>query len=176
MAEKMKKRTSRRAQERLQRARRSFDLAMLALALTSLFCAAISYLRGADLAANASSGFAYWFLVVVGYLPMLPVNAVRALLNLPVPAPGKHTELLLLTVTVLVFLAVVWQAVRIVGKRSGKVTVIHIATRIVQIVLCWGLFQIGCVAVTAGWNRGGRAVVSRDAAPKTAKAALPSVK
>ena len=169
MAEKMKKRTSRRAQERFNRARRSFDLTMLALALTSLFCAAVSYLRGADLAANASSGFAYWFLVVIGYLPMLPVNAVRALLNLPIPASGENAELLLLTAAVMSFLTAAWLAVRIAGKRSGKVEGMHIATRVAQIVLCWGLFQIGCVAVTAGWNRGGYAVVRSDSAAKAVK-------
>ncbi len=169
MAEKMKKRTSRRAQERFNRARRSFDLTMLALAMTSLFCAAVSYLRGADLAANASSGFAYWFLVVLGYLPMLLVNAVRVLLNWPIPAAGEHTELSLLTAAVIAFLTATWLAVRIAGKRSGKVEGMHIATRVAQIILCWGLFQIGCVAITAGWNRGGSAVVRSDSKAKTFK-------
>ena len=170
MAEKMKKRTSRRAQERLNRALRSFDLTMLALALMSLFCAAISFFRGADLSAHASSGFAYWFLVVIGYLPMLPVNAVRALLGLPVPAPGEHAELLLLVTVVLAFLAAGWLVLRIASKRSGKEAGLHIATRIAQIVLCWGLFQIGCVAVTVGWNRGGRACVRTESTARTAPA------
>ena len=150
MAEKFKKRLSRRSQERLIRALRVFDLTMLGLLLVAVLCFAISYFRGADLKAHASSGFAYWFLVVIGYLPMLPVNAVRALLGLPIPAPGEHAELLLLVVVVLAFLAAGWLALRIASKRSGKVAGLHIATRIAQIVLCWGLFQIGCVAVTVG--------------------------
>ena len=175
MAEKTKKRTSRRAQERFNRALRAFDMSMLALMLTSLFCAAISFFRGADLAANASSGFAYWFLVVVGWLPMLPVNAARVLLNLPIPAAGEHAELFLLTAVVLVFIAAVWAALRIAGKRTGKTASLHVATRIAQIILCWGLFQIGCVAVTAGWNRGGRAAVCADSSAKaTARAAAPA--
>ncbi len=175
MAEKMKKRTSRRAQERFNRALRAFDMTMLALMLTSLFCAAISFFRGADLVANASSGFAYWFLVVVGWLPMLPVNAVRVLLNFPIPAPGEHTELFLLSAVVLAFLAAVWAALRIAGKRTGKISTLHVATRIAQIILCWGFFQIGCVAVTAGWNRGGRASVCSDASVKAAaRAAAPA--
>lgn len=174
MAEKTKKRTSRRAQERFNRALHTFDMTMLALTLTSLFCAAISFFRGADLTANASSGFAYWFLVVVGWLPMLPVNAVRALLGLPIPAAGEHAELFLQTAVVLVSLAAVWTALRIAGRRTGKTASLHIATRIAQIILCWGLFQIGCVAVTAGWNRGGRAAVCADSSAKAARAAAPA--
>ena len=98
MAEKFKKRLSRRAQERLSHALRAFDLTMLGILLVAALCFAISYFRGADLKAHASSGFAYWFLVVIGYPPMLFVNAVRATCGMAIPAPGPHGELFLVSV------------------------------------------------------------------------------
>ena len=159
MAEKFKKRISSRAQERLNRAVRAFDLSMAGLLLVAAVCGVISYFRGADLAAHASSGFAYWFLVVVGYIPMLPVNLVRSICGMPIPAPGAHTELYLQSAAVFVWLIVLWLTFRTVGKRNGKSQLLHIATRVAQIFLCWGVFQLCCMGIAIGLNRGGRASV-----------------
>ena len=162
MAEKFKKRISSRAQERLNRAVRTFDLSMAGLLLTAAVCGVISYFRGADLAAHASSGFAYWFLVVVGYIPMLPVNCVRSICNMPIPAPGAHAELYLQSTAVFIWLTGLWLAVRTLGKRNGKAQLLHIATRVAQIFLCWGVFQLCCVGITIGFNRGGKQVVTKS--------------
>ncbi len=153
MAEKFKKRLSRRAQERLNRALRAFDLTMLGLLLCVVLCAVICYFRGADLKAHASSGFAYWFIVVTGYLPMMAVNAGRLLLQMPIPAPGEQTELVVQTAVVCLWLAALWLVLRTVGKRNGKSQFLHISTRLAQIMLCWGVFQLCCVAIAIGINR-----------------------
>ena len=163
MAEKFKKRISRRSQERLNRALRSFDRTMLGLLAVAVICFLVSYFRGADLKAHASSGFAYWFLVVVGYLPMLLVNAVRAIFKLPIPAPGVHGELFLVSATDLVFGLLLWLAIRIWGKRDNKSELLQIATRLAQIILYWGVFQLCCVVLTINFNRGGgRAAVKTE--------------
>ena len=177
MAEKLKKRLSRRAQERLNRALRAFDLTMLGLILTAVICAVICYLRGADLKEHASSGFTYWFLVVVGYLPMLVVNTVRALAKMPIPAAGENTELYVHTVVVLLWIAALWLTFRILGKRNTKSQLLHISTRVAQIILCWGAFQLCCWAITVGLNRGWRTVgkpytkteISQPSAPQVKK-------
>lgn len=166
MAVKNKKRLSRRAQERLNRALRAFDLTMLGLVLVAVVCGVICYFRGADLKAGASSGFAYWFLVVTGYLPMLVVNCVRLAFRQPVPAAETAHEVVILTSTVVIWMAGLWIAFRIAGKRDTKSPTLHIATRLAQIVLCWGVFQLGCLAFTVSWNR---------LIPETMKSASPSV-
>ena len=172
MAEKFKKRLSRRSQERLIRALRVFDLTMLGLLLVAVLCFAISYFRGADLKAHASSGFAYWFLVVIGYPPMLFVNAVRATCGMAIPAPGPHGELFLVSVTDLVWGICLWLTIRIVGKRETKSQLLEISTRLAQIILGWGVFQLCCVVLTINFNRSTRAV-EKPRAPKI-EAARPS--
>ncbi len=171
MAEKFKKRLSRRAQERLNRALRSFDLTLLGLILTALLCTVICYFRGADLKEHASSGFAYWFLVVVGYLPMLLVNAVRAIAKLPIPSTGEHTELYLHCVVVLIWMTALGLTLRTMGKRNTKSQLLHISTRVAQIVLCWGVFQLCCWAITIGLNRGWRTVGKPQAKTELAQPA-----
>jgi len=158
MAEKYKKQLSRRAQERLNRALRAFDLTMLGIILVALLCTVICYFRGADLREHASSGFTYWFLVVIGYLPMLLVNVVRAITKLPIPATGEHTELYLHCLVVLIWVTALWLTLRILGKRNTKSPLLHISTRVAQIILCWGVFQLCCWAITVGLNRGWRTV------------------
>lgn len=164
MAGKFKKRISSRSQERLNRAIRAFDLSAAGLLLTATVCGIISYFRGADLAAHASSGFAYWFLVVIGYIPMLPVNCVRSICGMPIPAAGAHAELYLQSTVDLIWLIGLWLTFRTIGKRNGKSQLLHIATRVAQIFICWGVFQLCCVGITIGFNRGGKQVVAKSCA------------
>ncbi len=147
MADKTKKRLSRRAQERLSRALRAFDLTMLGMVLVGAPSFAICYFRGADLRSPAPSGFAYLFLVAIGYPPMLLVNAARELFGMPIPAPGAHGDLFLVGVTDLVWATGLWLTVRILGKRDTKSELLHVSTRLAQIVLCWGVFQLCCVVL-----------------------------
>ena len=171
MAEKTKKRMSRRAQERLNRALRAFDLTMLGLIAVAVVSGVLCHSRGSALTANASSGFAYWYLVVVGYLPMWPVNGIRALMGLPIPAASLENELALLVATVLVWLTGLWLTIRIVGRRNNKSATLHIATRIAQIILIWGLFQLFCMATVIGWNRGGKVAYRHSIAGRAEAAA-----
>lgn len=166
MAEKFKKRLSRRSQERQNRALRTFDLTMLGMVIVTLVCAVLCYFRGADLKPGASSGFAYWFLVMIGYLPMLPVNIVRTIFGMPIPATGEHTELYLHSTAVLILLVALWLTIRVIGKRNTKSQLLHIGTRVAQLFLCWGVFQLCCWAITVGLNRGWR-TAGKPQTPKT---------
>ena len=175
--EKFKKRLSRRAQERLNRELRTFDLTILGILIVTIVCGVLCYFRGADLKPGASSGFAYWFMVVVGYLPMLPVNAVRAIAKMPIPATGEHIELYLYTIVDCIWVAVLWLAIRIAGKRNAKVQLLHIATRVAQIMLCWGVFQLCCWAIAVGLNRSWRtAEKARPSGIRTQQTAVALVK
>ena len=162
MAEKFKKRLSRRAQERLNRALRTFDLTILGIVVVAAVCAVISF-RGTTLINGyASSGFAYWFLVVVGAPPMLLINLFRTMRQMDIPAQGKYTELYLLSTVVFVWVTALWLTIRIIGKRNTKSQLLHISTRMAQIILFWGVFQICCWAITVGWNRGGNRFCRHD--------------
>ena len=169
MAEKFKKRLSRRAQERQKRELRNFDLSMLALLIVTLVCGALCYFRGADLKPGASSGFAYWFLVVVGYLPMLVVNLFRTICRMPIPATREHVELFLHGGSALFLVAACWLTFRIAGKRGNKTQLLHICMRMAQIFICWGVFQLCCMGVTVGLNRGGRASVQSPTTCRTVR-------
>ena len=104
---------------------------------------------------------------------MWPVNGIRALLGLPIPAASRVNELALLVATVLVWLTALWLAIRIAGRRSSKSATLHIATRIAQIILVWGLFQLFCMAAVIGWNRGGKVAYRHDAAGRSAAPTAP---
>ena len=169
MADKFKKRLSRRAQERLNHELRTFDLTMLALLIVTLVCGALCYFRGADLKPGASSGFAYWFLVVVGYLPMILINLLRTICRMPIPAVREHVELFLHGGSALFLVTVSWLALRIVGRRNNQVQLLHICTRMAQIFICWGVFQLCCMGITVGLNRGGRASVQPSATCRQAQ-------
>ena len=159
MADKFKKRLSRRAQERLNREVRAFDLTMIALLIVTVVCGALCYFRGADLKPSASSGFAYWYLVVVGYLPMIIINLFRTICRMPIPSPVEHVELYLHGGSALFLTAACWLAFRISCKRGNRTQLLHICTRLAQIFLCWGVFQLCCMGIAVGLNRGGRASV-----------------
>ena len=62
MAEKTKKRLSRRAQERLNQKLRAFDLTMLGLALVIVLSGVVCRLGDPSLESHAPAGFGVWFL------------------------------------------------------------------------------------------------------------------
>ena len=159
MAEKYKKRLSRRAQERLKHALRVFDFTMLGIVLVTLICLVICFFLGTDLKGASPAGFAYWFIVVVACPPMLLVNTVRAVFGLPIPAPGVRGELFLQSTTALIWVAVLWVVFRTIGKRDTKSQLLLVSTRLAQIMLCWGLFQLCCVVLAINFSAGARAAM-----------------
>jgi len=148
MAEKTKKRLSRRAQERLNHQLRSFDLVMLGLALTTAAAAAVCSFGTVDLGKSSAAGFAYWFLVVQSYLPLGLISGFRTLFRISpaAAAPGPW----MLAVADIVWCAVLWAVLRILGKRNNKSQLLHVSTRLALVVLVWGWFQLLCAVIAAG--------------------------
>ena len=149
MAEKTKKRLSRRAQERLNAKLRSFDLVMLGLALVIVFSGAVCVLGTPSLDGHEPAGFALWFLRVYAFLPLAVWHALKALWKLPV-GMSRGYGLYILPAIAFAWNFLLWLVIRILGKRDSKSPVLHVATRFAQMFLIWGIFQLLCVGAAAG--------------------------
>ena len=149
MAEKTKKRLSRRAQERLNAQLRSFDLVMLALALVIVLSGAVCALGNPSLGEHEPAGFALWFLRVYAFLPLAVWHGFKALLKLPGGMSCGY-GLYILPAIAFVWNFVLWLVIRIMGKRDSKSPVLHVSTRFAQMFLLWGVFQLVCVGTAAG--------------------------
>lgn len=173
MAEKTKKRLSRRAQERLKRQLRAFDLTLLGLGIATIAAGAICAAGSPALDRSGASGFAFWYLVVQSYLPMSVFGSVAAVAGVTLPAAGAAGAKFLVALDLGCYF-VLWLVLRVLGKRNNKSPLLHVSTRIALIVLCWGCFQLGCAVVVAGWKGGGFAsyhrVLTAPGASQTAEA------
>ena len=159
MAEKNKKRFSRRAQERLKCQLRNFDLVMLGLALTIVAAAALCSFGAVDLSKPNAAGFAYWFLVVQSYLPLGLVSGFRALFHATSPTPVAGPWML--AVADLAWTAALWIVLRLLGKRNSKSRLLQISTQLALVILVWGWFQLLCAVIATGVH----AEAARPAAP-----------
>ena len=149
MAEKTKKRLSRRAQERLNAKLRTFDLTMLALAVVIVLSGAVCFLGDPALDAHDPAGFGVWFLRLYAFPPLGVWHGVKALLKLP-GGMSRGYGLYILPAIAFAWNFALWLVFRILGKRDGKSPVLHVATRFAQMVLVWGLFQLFCAGTAAG--------------------------
>lgn len=164
MAGKIKKRLSRRAQERLNRQLRAFDLAMLGVGITTAASGIVCAFGSTALDRPGAAGFAFWYIVVQSCLPMGILNGARALFGSSAFSPAADGPGFL-TAAVLIWDFVLWAVLRAVGKHNNKSSILHICTKFALVVFFWGCFQLLCAVVTAGWNRGG--AVQRQ--PQTAE-------
>ena len=149
MAEKPKKRLSRRAQERLNAKLRAFDLTMLGLALLIVLSGAVCFLGDPSLDGHEPAGFGLWFLRVYAFLPLGVWHGVKALLKLP-GGMSRGYGLYIFPAIAFAWNFLLWLVFRIIGKRDGKSPVLHVATRFAQMFLLWGIFQLFCGGIAAG--------------------------
>ena len=167
MAQKIKKRLSRRAQERLNQKLRAFDLTMLALAAVIVLAALVCRIGDPSLNGHDPAGFGVWFLRFYAFPPLGVWHGVKALLKLPGGMSCGH-GLYILPAVAFVWNFVLWLAVRILGKHYNKSSVLHVGTRFAQMVLVWGIFQLGCAGAAAGCRHNmGRAAAAAPAVVKT---------
>lgn len=165
-----KKRLSRRAQERLNRQLRAFDLTMLGIGITTVAAGFVCAFGNTALGGANAAGFAFWYLIVQSYLPLGLLSGIKALFGLAPFAPGANEANFLVAVDLVWFL-VLWAVLRMLGKRNGKSALLHISTRLAAVLLWWGWFQLLCAVVVAGWNHGGLASYHRRlAAPAEIRA------
>ena len=163
MAEKMKKRLSRRAQERLNRQLRSFDLAMLGILLTTLVSGVVCVFGSTALDRPDAGGFAFWYIVVQSYLPMGLLSGFRALFGSAAFDPGVHGAGFI-TATALVWDVLLWAVIRTLGKRNNKSPLLRVGTQFALVIFYWGCFQLLCAVFVAGWNQGGMSSLHRKLA------------
>ena len=149
MAEKPKKRLSRRAQERLNAKLRAFDLTMLGLAVVIVLSGAVCFLGDPSLDAHDPAGFGVWFLRFYAFPPLGMWHGVKALLKLP-GGMSRGYGLYILPAIAFAWNFALWLVIRILGKRDGKSPVLHVATRFAQMFLLWGIFQLFCGGIVAG--------------------------
>ena len=168
MAEKPKKRLSRRAQERLNQKLRAFDLTMLGLAVVIVLSGAVCRLGDPSLESHDPAGFAVWFLRLYAFPPLGVWHGIKALLKLP-GGMSRGYGLYILPAIAFAWNFALWLFFRIRGKRDGKSPVLHVATRFAQMVLVWGLFQLFCAGTAAGCRHNMGAV--GDNAVKTVQSA-----
>ena len=149
MAQKMKKRLSRRAQERLNAKLRTFDFTMLTLAVVIVLSGAVCFLGDPSLDAHDPAGFGVWFLRLYAFPPLGVWHGVKALLKLPA-GMSRGYGLYILPAIAFAWNFALWLVIRIWGKRDSKSPVLHVATRFAQMVLVWGIFQLFCAGTAAG--------------------------
>lgn len=166
MAEKTKKRLSRRAQERLNAKLRAFDLVMLALAVTIVLSGATCFFGEPSLSGHDPAGFSLWFLRVYAFPPLAVWHGVKALLKLPAGMSGGH-GLYILTAIAFVWNFALWLVIRIMGKLNNKSSLLHVSTRFAQMFLLWGIFQLLCVGTAAGCRHNMKKTPAADGAAKT---------
>lgn len=155
MGKKNKKRqeSRRRYSEKKRRYARLWDWTALGVLALIIICALIVHLAEVEKVAAPGAGFAGfagWFLLVIGYLPLLVAEAAELLAGLPPTAPTAATAVAL-GIADTVFLALVWGVVRLVGRhRAPDFT--RCAWHFLLIVFYWGIFQLLCSGLSLLWN------------------------
>lgn len=125
--------------------------------LVALSALAVEGTRSA-LCGQSCGSFAGWFLMVLGYVPLLLCALVRLIFGdnaAFVPTQAWH-----LATVDFIYLVIIWGAVRWIARRHSS-EFLRRAWHIALIVFCWGAFQLAIFAASALWQKGGIA----DAAP-----------
>ena len=132
----------RRYSEKKRRYSRLFDLTTGGVALLILISVLVSA-SGSDLLSESSgAGFARWFLVVLGYLPIMLFGAIRFCFGMGSPEAVLESARIMGVVD-FVFLLVVWGAVRLIGRRHSP-DFTRRAWHLMLIIFYWGIFQLFC--------------------------------
>lgn len=153
MANKNKKRLSRRAQERRSRLLKKFDLVMLGIGLNIVIAGFICLCGDTSLKAGGAASFSYWCLMVYSYIPMGVVAAVKSICSEPFVS-GVYASNLLAAVGFIWFL-LLWLSVRTIACITNRMNILHVAFRIATVLLIWGWFQVICSAVVFTWRDSG---------------------
>ncbi len=143
--------------------KRRFDWTVLGIvALVALAAFAVESTQSA-LCGNTCGGFAGWFLVVIGYVPLLLCAFVRSVFGSAaavVPTQAWH-----LAVVDFAYLVLLWFALRWIARRHSS-EFLRRAWHIALIIFCWGAFQLAIFAASALWQKGGIADHAPEFLPK----------
>ena len=131
---------------------RKFDWATLLLGAIIVFTALATVNADYDLSKSNPQGFAMWFLLLMGWIPLEIFGLVRW-------AFGLHQEFAIagegptLGICGLTTLAAVWAVIRFWIAKFCHPETLRIALHFILIFACWGVFQLFCYLVALGWER-----------------------
>ena len=122
---------------------RKLDWATLLLGVTILVAAVGTVGAEYDLAKANPQGFAMWFLLIMGWIPLEIVGVFRWLFGIhqEISPAGEGPTL---GICALSALAVVWAVFRFHIARTCRPEVLRAAFHIILIFACWGIFQMLC--------------------------------
>ena len=152
MAKKQKKTRSLAQRNKQRQLCRKLDWATFLLAAMIVFAAMGTVNTDYDLSRSNPQGFAMWFLLLVGWIPLELFGLIRWLFGIrqefsPVgegPALG---------ICALAALAAVWAVIRFYVAKICRLEVLRTAFHFMLIFAFWGMFQMICYLVALGCER-----------------------
>ena len=152
MAKKQKKQRSSAMRSKQTALCRKLDWAALLLGGTILIAAVGTAGADYDLSKGNPQGFAMWFLLIMGWIPLEIVGVFRWLFGIH-PEISPAGEGPTLGICALSALAAVWAVFRFHVARTCRPEVLRAAFHITLIFACWGIFQLLCCFVAFGSER-----------------------
>lgn len=149
----------RRHRERWEKLNFHFDLLTAALAIVIIIASLMCLNHPYELGKPDPYGFAFWFLLFLGYLPMEIISLVNCCLG------WQDTQLMhyltieqpaiMLGSCNLATLAIFWAISRFWAARRFGVNFLQTMIHFWEIFLVWGLFQLSCLIGLVIWDNGG---------------------
>jgi hypothetical protein len=146
MAKKQKKQRSSSMRSKQKNLCRKLDWACLVLGLAILVSAIGTAGSDYDLSKANPQGFAMWFLLITGWIPLEILGVIRWLFGLhqEISPAGEGPTLGLCALTAL---AAVWALFRFHIAKTCRPEVLRAAFHFILIFACWGLFQLVCCII-----------------------------
>ena len=160
MAKKIKKfsrnlgETPRRGGEKMRRASRQLRYAVIYYIVIVLLAVLTGTQGEYQFNGPSVNGFALCFLMLPAYLPLLVIGFFSRLAGCPLGiVPGQ--EAVLLGVCDLLLIVNIWWIVKITAVRKQSTAILKNTRTFIMIVVCWGIFQVGCSLVQMAWRYSG---------------------
>lgn len=131
---------------------RKLDWATLLLGAIIIIAALGTVNSDYDLSKSNPQGFAMWFLLITGWIPLELFGFIRWIF-------GHKEEFAIagegptLGICALTSLAVVWAVIRFYMARVCRPEVLRAAFHFILIFACWGIFQLFCYLAALGCER-----------------------
>ncbi|MBR7104626.1 MAG: hypothetical protein IKC65_06765 [Lentisphaeria bacterium] len=166
MAKKQKKQRSMMQRNKQQQLCRKLDWATSLLAVVIILAAMGTINADYDLSKSNPQGFAMWFLLLMGWIPLELFGLIRLFF-------GIHQDFALagegptLGVCGLAALAAVWAFIRFYLARICRPETLRAAFHFILIFACWGIFQLFCYLAALGCERSDVAPLDKKLIRKT---------
>ncbi len=156
---------SRRARERFGKARTRFDILCGILGVTILIATVCCSGQAYELGNPHPAGFALWFLLILAYVPLEIVGLLNWSFGMSESCwmyflTVEH-QALGMGIFNIVMLLLIWGIIRFWLSGRYGIKLLQVSGTFVMIFLCWGVFQLLCLAGVTIWDRGGFAPLHR---------------